>query len=46
MWFKNLYVFDLLEPWNVTEDNLNGMLEHNKFQSVRQVNQVLGGFHH
>jgi recombination associated protein RdgC len=44
MWFKNLYVFELLEPWNITEENLNGMLEHNKFQKCAAASQSSVGW--
>ena len=32
MWFKNLYMFQLQEPWDITAEKLDGQLEHNIFQ--------------
>ena len=44
MWFKNLYLFELLTPWNLSEEELNDKLEEAKFQKCAAASQSSVGW--
>jgi recombination associated protein RdgC len=44
MWFKNLYLFDLLTPWSLSEEELNDKLELSKFQKCAVASQSSVGW--